>query len=204
MIIGRVVSKTGRIHECADMNFNSRVLRLSKAGIPLDWLSQQDAAVLLVKGQVIWTLGDHVAILRGGHNHAGKQSLLPIPSIIATEGHFKYNELHVPAVCNRLLFRRDAHLCMYCGETFPAEALTRDHIQPRSRGGSELWTNLVSACKRCNQRKGNRTPEEANMPLLAVPFKPNKMEYMALANRNILADQMQFLRTGFSKHMRLQ
>lgn len=183
---------------------NTRVLRLSKAGIPLDWLSQEEAAVLLVKGQVVWTLGDTVAILRGGRSRIGLQSLLPIPSIIATDGHFKYNELHVPSVCNRLLFRRDGHLCMYCGNNVALEDLTRDHIQPRSRGGKEAWTNLVSACRRCNQRKGNRTPEEAGMPLLAVPFKPNKMEYMALANRNILADQMQFLRTGFSKHMRMQ
>mgnify|MGYP000863786106 FL=1 len=186
------------------MNLNLRVLRLSKAGIPLDWLSQEDAAVLLVKGQVIWTLGDSIATLRGGHNHAGRQSLLAIPSIIATEGQFRYDELHVPAVCNRLLFRRDGHMCMYCGHAFSGDGLTRDHIHPRSRGGSEQWTNLVSACRRCNQRKGNRTPEEAGMPLLAIPFKPNKMEYMALANRNILADQMTFLRTGFSEHMRIQ
>lgn len=185
------------------MILNSRVLRLSKAGIPLDWLSNEEAAVLLVKGLVVWSLGGTVVTLRGGRNRSGKQSLLPVPSIIATEGHFKHNELHVPSVCNRLLFRRDAYLCMYCGDTFAPEALTRDHIIPRSRGGKEIWTNLVSACRRCNQRKGNRTPEEASMPLLAVPFKPNKMEYMALANRNILADQMQFLRSGFSKHMRL-
>lgn len=181
----------------------TRILRLNKAGLPLQWLSREEAATLLVKGLVVWSLGDGTVTIRGGINRLGQRSELAIPTIIATEGHIQQLDHHVPAVCNRLLFRRDCHLCMYCGERFPVEMLTRDHIQPRSRGGSEFWTNLVTACRRCNQRKGNCTPEEASMPLLAVPFKPNRMEYLALANRNILADQMSFLRSGFSKHMRL-
>ncbi len=180
----------------------TRILRLNKAGLPLQWLSREEAATLLVKGLIVWSLGESAVTIRGGINRLGLRSELHIPTIIATDGDIKHNDHHVPAVCNRLLFRRDCNLCMYCGDKFPVEMLTRDHILPHSRGGSENWTNLVTACRRCNQRKGNCTPEEANMPLLAVPFKPNKMEYLALANRNILADQMSFLRSGFSKNMR--
>ena len=185
------------------MLMQTRILRLNKAGIPLQWLTREEAATLLVKGQVLWSLGDTAIKIRGGINRLGNRSELVIPPIIATDGDIKHNDHHVPAVSNRLLFRRDCNLCLYCGDRFPAEMLTRDHIEPRSRGGSESWTNLVTACRRCNQRKGDSTPEEANMPLLAVPFKPNKMEYLALANRNILVDQMAFLRAGFSKNMRL-
>lgn len=185
------------------MRMNTRILRLNKAGVPLQWLDREEAATLLVKGLVVWSLGDTTLTIHGGINRHGLRSILNIPTIIATNGDVHYNDHHVPAVCNRLLFRRDGNTCMYCGEQFNQERLTRDHIIPRSRGGGENWANLVAACRRCNQRKSNRTPEEAGMPLLAVPFKPNKMEYLALANRNILADQMSFLRSGFSKHMRM-
>lgn len=180
-----------------------RILRLNKAGLPLEWLTREEAATLLVKGLVLWSLGDADIRIRGGINRYGVRSELILPPIIATDGDIRHSDQHVPAVSNRLLFRRDCYLCMYCGDRCSPEQLTRDHILPRSRGGSEKWTNLVTACRRCNQRKGNQTPEEANMPLLAVPFKPNKMEYLALANHHILADQMSFLKTGFSRHMRL-
>jgi len=87
---------------------------------------------------------------------------------------------------------------MYCGQTFTPKQLTRDHIIPRSRGGKDVWTNVATACQRCNHAKGAKTPEEANMPLLAVPFRPNVYERFYLMNRRILADQMAFLEGHFS------
>ena len=101
-----------------------------------------------------------------------------------------------------MLFRRDQNLCLYCGNIFSESELTRDHVLARSRGGHDIWMNVATACRKCNQRKGQRSPEEASMPLLAVPFVPNQMEYMVLANRNILTNQMDFLKSGFSKHMK--
>lgn len=64
---------------------------------------------------------------------------------------------------------------------------------PASRGGASAWENCVTACEHCNHRKADRTPEEANMKLLAVPYTPNLAEYLILSNRRILADQMEFL-----------
>ena len=87
---------------------------------------------------------------------------------------------------------------MYCGARHKDGALTRDHVVPISRGGRDRWSNVVTACKSCNTRKGNRTPEEARMALLAVPYVPNWAEYLALSNRKILADQMEFLKSQFS------
>jgi len=58
---------------------------------------------------------------------------------------------------------------------------------------------VVTACKRCNTRKGDKTPEEARMPLLAIPYVPNVAEYLVLRNRRILGDQMEFLKTQFNE-----
>ena len=181
---------------------HARILRLDKSGLPLAWLTRQEAATLVVKEMVLWSIGDGCLIMRGGINRSGIRSELTLPSIIATSGEVAKNTFVKPLLTNTLLFRRDQHLCLYCGYEFPDYALTRDHITARSRGGWDVWTNVATACRKCNQRKGQRNPEEAGMPLLAVPFVPNQMEYMVLANRNILANQMEFLKSGFSKHMR--
>jgi 5-methylcytosine-specific restriction endonuclease McrA len=75
--------------------------------------------------------------------------------------------------------------------------LTRDHVIPISRGGGNKWENVVAACKRCNWLKDCQTPEEASMPLLAVPFKPNTYEWHYLAKERVLADQMAYLSQQF-------
>ena len=94
---------------------------------------------------------------------------------------------------------------MYCGKEYLDKDLSCDHILPTSRGGQNIWTNVVAACRRCNHFKQDRTPEEAHMELLALPFEPNPAEYLALMNsRRIRADQMEFLKTQFSKNCRLQ
>ena len=92
--------------------------------------------------------------------------------------------------------------------TFPHGELTRDHITPISRGGRDAWTNVVTACRRCNNHKGGRTPEEARVQLVAVPFTPTYAEYIYLKGRKVLADQMQYLLTHFPRtsplHARLR
>ncbi len=90
-------------------------------------------------------------------------------------------------------------MCMYCGEQPPKQVLSRDHITPLSRGGSDDWTNVVTACKRCNNHKAGRTPEEAGVSLLAVPFTPTHAEYVYLRGRRVLADQMEFLAAHFPR-----
>ena len=71
-----------------------------------------------------------------------------------------------------LIFKRDRHTCQYCGRR---TELTLDHVMPQSRGGPDTWENLVAACVTCNQRKANRTPDEAGMKLAKVPrrYTPN-------------------------------
>jgi 5-methylcytosine-specific restriction endonuclease McrA len=83
---------------------------------------------------------------------------------------------------------------MYCGHDVGYQAMEVEHVIPLSRGGRTVWANVVVACHRCNHRKDARTPEEAHMKLLAVPYAPNVAEYLILSNRRILADQMEFLK----------
>jgi 5-methylcytosine-specific restriction endonuclease McrA len=94
---------------------------------------------------------------------------------------------------------------MYCGGYFEFSTLSRDHIVPVSRGGRDTWTNVVTACKRCNQRKSNHLLAEISMDLLALPFRPNAAEYLALTNSDrIRGDQMEFLSSQFSRHARFK
>jgi 5-methylcytosine-specific restriction endonuclease McrA len=73
-----------------------------------------------------------------------------------------------------LIYKRDNYTCGYCGAK---EDLTLDHILPSSRGGKDEWTNLVTACTKCNVKKGNKTPEEADMVLHIIPKAPyNKLQ----------------------------
>lgn len=70
------------------------------------------------------------------------------------------------------VYLRDGHRCQYCGVDLPSRDLTLDHVIPRCRGGQTNWTNVVVACTPCNRRKGRKTPEEADMPLLTKPRRP--------------------------------
>ncbi|MGN6236842.1 HNH endonuclease [Dyella sp.] len=174
---------------------STRVLSLDATGRILDWISWQDAACLYVRDAVAWTLGDPCLTVHGGMNRArGEQSTLQLHPIIASTGHCRDHALDpAPALTNAALFARDRHICLYCGNHYNRGELTRDHVQPVSKGGRDEWENVVSACLACNLRKANRTPQQAHMPLLAVPYRPSWVEHLILSNRNILADQMEFL-----------
>lgn len=177
------------------------ILRLDVGGIPVTWIPWQDAVCLYSRNMIAWTAGDQVFTFRGGTcRRTGQRSCVNVNSIIAVKrSEFRRpNKRTIPPLTNRELFLRDAHLCMYCGGEYPETNLTRDHVIPMSRGGSDRWSNVVTACRSCNTRKGNRVPEQAGLALLAVPYVPNWAEYLALSNRRILADQMEFLKAQFS------
>ena len=196
-----VVAAGNRIHPAAVSSLREvplpRVLSLDAHGRILDWMHWQDAVCLYVRDAVAWTLGDPCITVRGGTCRAtGRQSIVELHPIVAARGHAHAKALDPsPALTNTALFARDANLCMYCGDEFPRHALTRDHVVPVSRGGRDVWENVVCACHACNSHKGGRTPQQAGMPLLAVPYRPSWVEHLILSNRHILADQMAFLRS---------
>ena len=181
-----------------------RLLSLDAHGRALNWISWQDAACLYAREAVAWTLGDPCLSVHGGiSRQTGARSTMELHPIIAARGQVRPQALDpTPALTNASLFARDQYLCMYCGKGYARQLLTRDHVVPLSRGGRDIWENVVCACFQCNSRKGGRTPQQAAMPLLAVPYRPSWIEHLILSNRNILADQMAFLRSHLPKRRR--
>ena len=182
------------------------ILSLDVHGNPQKWVTWQDAVTYQAKDQVAWSMGENHFTFHGGISRmTGEVSEITTPSIIAVRcdhGKVKYNH-KTPTLTNKALFRRDRCVCAYCGNHFSMDTLTRDHIIPRCQKGQDIWMNVVSACMRCNQRKDGRTPEQANMELLFVPYVPSRAEHLILMNRHILADQMDFLMQFVPEHSRL-
>lgn len=180
------------------------ILKLDAGGHPVAWIRWQSAVTLYARKRVCWEAGEERFRIVGGIcARTGDQSSFEIGSIIAVADRTRKFAAGAPLLTNRTLFQRDHNLCLYCGHQFPVSMLTRDHVMPASRGGDSVWENCVTACERCNHRKADRTPEEARMKLLAVPYTPNLAEYLMLCNRRILADQMEFLTHFAGKKRRL-
>ena len=106
---------------------------------------------------------------------------MPMPSVIRL---IEY--IHIPferkSLSRKNILLRDHNTCQYCGRIFPPQDLTLDHIAPRSRGGDSAWENLVTCCRSCNNRKGDRSPEAAGMRLLKRP-----QAYNLHVNRQIIS-----------------
>ena len=192
---------------------NQPILRTDASGLPIEWINFQQAVKLYYLKVVLYECGSELITLHGGVNAiTGLRSVLRINSIIATDsGIAAKNKLlknYTPPLTNNALFQRDFHLCMYCGNRFMKSDLSRDHVTPIVHGGLDEWNNCVTACKRCNQHKGSLSPEQANMKLLAIPFTPNHAEFIFLQKKQILADQMTFLRAHFPRtsplHQRIE
>ncbi|MDA0788957.1 MAG: HNH endonuclease [Proteobacteria bacterium] len=181
------------------------ILRINTAGFPLEWISWQEAVCLHAREMVSWTYGEEVMSVHGGNSRlTGERTVVTLNSIMACRGKVYTDGRAEPPLTNRALFRRDQNICLYCGNCFNESQLSRDHVQPISRGGHDVWTNVVTACKRCNARKGNLLLDECSLELLALPYCPNHAEYLALSHSGrILGDQMAFLRKQFSANSRL-
>lgn len=181
-----------------------RILIIDSHGQPVRWAVLPRAARYYASGKVVTDLGDSLFSLAGGlQERSGRRSEFITSSIVMIRGRHRipYGHAHVGLTKHRL-FVRDRHVCAYCGGTFADADLTVEHIVPVSRGGLLTWTNVATACRSCNTRKGNRTPEEAHMPLLYVPYAVCRNEGFILSNRRILADQMAFLQVSLPKHSR--
>jgi 5-methylcytosine-specific restriction endonuclease McrA len=98
----------------------------------------------------------------------------PMPTVVRLRRY-----VHLPyrgvMMTRQNIFKRDGNRCQYCGTH---DHLTLDHVLPKSRGGKTNWDNLATACKRCNSRKGDYTPEEAAMPLRQRPFRPSFLMFI--------------------------
>jgi len=97
-----------------------------------------------------------------------------LPSVIKIKDYVRYDNLSVD-LNRKNVIARDEHICQYCG--ISKIPLTIDHVTPKGRGGIDSWENLVAACKPCNQKKGDRMPDEVGMALKRNPKRPNRLYY---------------------------
>lgn len=151
---------------------NSPILVLNSNYLPINITSFKKAFKLVFKGKA--------EIVKEGDEIISTMKIkFKKPSIIR----LTYN-VNVPyrkvILSKDNIFKRDNYTCAYCGRY---RDLTVDHIHPKSKGGKDNWENLISACMKCNSRKGDRTPEQANMKLQFQPFKPSPLHFMCESNK---------------------
>ena len=137
------------------------VLVLNASYEPINICAARRAIVLVLKGLA------NPEEMSSQTLHAARRQF-PVPSVIRL---LEYRRIphQNRALSRKNILMRDRHACQYCGRTGQSATLTLDHVIPRSRGGETAWENLVACCHECNNRKGSRTPEEANMRLARVP-----------------------------------
>lgn len=146
------------------------VLVLNATYEPLNVVSMRRAIVLLLK--------EKAELLEASEQRIRSEHLsLPLPLVIRLVYFVRVpRRVDIP-LTRRTVMMRDNYTCQYCGAQPSKSSLTLDHVLPKVRGGKATWSNVVCACKRCNLRKGSRTPEEANMRLRSKPGRP---QYVAL------------------------
>ncbi len=116
-----------------------------------------------------------------------------VPCVIVIKRYVKTRKFSL--ICNRKnVLWRDRFTCQYCGKIFPYEKLTMDHVTPRSRGGPKTWENIVCSCIKCNQKKGNRLPHEANMIPLCLPKEPNHQIFHTVEKKNVHEKWLPYLK----------
>lgn len=132
-------------------------------------INVKKAIVLLYLGKV-----ELIESYQGREVRAVSMSM-PSPSIVRLSVYVRVPYKKI-ILSRKNILRRDGHRCQYCGR---ADAtLTVDHVQPVSRAGEDTWENLVCACVNCNNKKSDRTPEEARMPLRRTPMRPNHVTFI--------------------------
>lgn len=143
-----------------------KVLLLNSQNEPVHITSWKRAVVLLIKGkaeclEAIEKVEDFIKV---GETY--------VPKTIKLTYEVAVPKLELP-FSRENVFARDNYTCQYCGKKLPANELTLDHVFPKSRFGADIWENIATCCKECNQKKADRTPKEAKMKLLKRPCRPD-------------------------------
>jgi len=166
-------------------------LALNASFEPLTMVPVRRALRLVIDGKAEIVEAD------AGRDVRSERMSMPRPVVIRLKAF-----VHVPRrfrrqVTNTFLFARDRYMCQYCGRDAtalkPREALTRDHLIPMSRGGTNEWTNVVTACSPCNTRKANRLPAEIGMHPLHMPVEPHFV-HLSWAVRRLSPAQARYIR----------
>lgn len=148
-----------------------RVLLLNGSREPMDFITLEHAMFLLVKDRVE-VLDEWPDVVFRSASQAWSA-----PAVVTLKRYVRRPKR--PArFRRRALFNRDGWTCQYCGQPVLPKTAEVEHILPESRGGRATWTNCVTACRSCNKKKRNMTPEEADMRLLTVPREPHPLHFL--------------------------
>ena len=147
---------------------NRRVLVLNQDNSPISVCTIQRAFLLtyLKKSELVRPAN--------GYKLHSVSEAFPMPAVIRLNRYVNVPYKGV-ALTRQNVFKRDNFTCQYCGTN---KDLTLDHVIPRSKGGKSAWNNLVTACKKCNAKKGNNTPERVGMKIKIAPFKPSYVLFL--------------------------
>lgn len=154
-----------------------RSLLLNASYEPMKIVSWQKALILWFQGKVE-ILEYHSVFARS------VSSSFQLPSVMRLKNYVRPRRFGAVRFCRENVYIRDNFTCQYCGVRHSAKTLTLDHVIPASKQGPKNWTNVVTACRSCNQKKANRTPSTAKMPLLTEPIVPHSLPSLELDSEN--------------------
>lgn len=163
---------------------NRRVLVLNNDYSPLTVCSVQRAIILLFleKAEMISDSLDHTI--------RTVSKTYPMPAVVRLKRYINLPYRGV-VLTRHNIFKRDNFQCQYCGTT---KELTLDHLVPKAKGGRSTWNNLVTACKRCNAKKGNYSLEESGLKIKTKPFKPNYVLFLRDFSGYLCEEWMPYLK----------
>jgi len=164
-----------------------QTLKLDSSFRPVQIIDGYDAFSMIYMGRANLVEAYENEYLRSTHEK------FPLPCVISLNRYVKVSKITL--TCNRKnVFWRDANTCQYCGKIYPIGLLTMDHVTPRCKGGPKTWENIVTSCKKCNQRKGGRLPHEAGMIPLNSPATPSPNIFHTIAREKIHSNWLPYLR----------
>ena len=145
------------------------VLVLNQNFEPLSVCTLKRAAIMvfLNRAEIIETMN--------GFRLRSVSASMPAPSVVRLAAYVRVPYKRI-MLSRKNIIKRDGGRCQYCGRK--TEHMTVDHVIPKTQGGLDVWENLVAACRECNNKKGQRTPEQANMKLLKKPRRPNHITFI--------------------------
>ncbi len=141
-----------------------KILVLNYSYEPLQFCNAKRALIMVLSGRAEGLEVD-------GYQVKSPNATFPLPTVIRVLKMVRKKTGKSISFSKKNILKRDNYTCQYCSET--SQALTIDHIVPKSRGGKTTWNNVVVACKPCNLKKSNKTPEEIGFYLTRKPSKPD-------------------------------
>lgn len=165
-----------------------RALLLNASFEPLNFVSDIRAMKLMLKGraEIVSNMEGKRSIWVGVFfTTATKKYEIPATLRLVERVNRRWKP---PRFRKKVLFNRDNWCCQYCGMKLNWDSIEIEHVLPSSRGGGTTWKNCVAACKPCNKKKANLTPEEAGMRLLSVPKEPSPLHFWDTARSAVWHD----------------